>query len=156
MTHFLSGIPYHSEGLIIQWIYNCTQNKSPDVNISLEPYLSMKNDEQRILLSKLRISNHNLEIERGRHRGLQAKERICKLCLKEVEDEFHFLLKCEVLQNVRTPFIDLINNNTYNFKHLDIREQCIWLMSNEDNFIINQLSNIILKLHSSRNDIIQN
>jgi hypothetical protein len=42
MTHFLSGIPYHSEGLIIQWIYNCTQNKSPDVNISLEPYLSMK------------------------------------------------------------------------------------------------------------------
>ena len=122
MTHFLSGIPYHSEGLIIQCIYNGTQNKSPDVNISLEPYLSMKNDEQRILLSKLRISNHNLEIERGRHRGLQAKERICKLCLKEVEDEFHFLLKCEVLQNVRTPFIDLINNNNYNFKHLDIRE----------------------------------
>jgi hypothetical protein len=32
-------------------------------NISLEHYLSMKNDEQRILLSKLRISNHNLEIK---------------------------------------------------------------------------------------------
>jgi hypothetical protein len=32
----------------------------------------------------------------------------------------------------------------------------IWLMSNEDNFIINQLSDMILKLHSSRNDIIQN
>ena len=42
---------------------------------------SMKNDEQRILPSKLGISTHNLEIERGRHRGLQAKERICKLCL---------------------------------------------------------------------------
>jgi hypothetical protein len=98
----------------------------------------MKNDEQRILLSKLRISNHNLEIGRGRHRGLQAKERICKLCLTEVEDEIHFLLKCEALQNVRTPFIDLINNNNYNFKYLDIRDQFIWLMSNEDNFIINQ------------------
>ena len=35
---------------------------------------------------------------------------------KEVEDEIHFLLKCEALQNVRTPFIDLINNNNYNFK----------------------------------------
>ena len=35
----------------------------------------MKNDEQRILFSKLGISNDNLEIERGRHRGLQAKER---------------------------------------------------------------------------------
>jgi hypothetical protein len=51
------------------------------------------------------------------------------MCLKEVEDEIHFLLKCEALQNVRTPFIDLINNNNYNFKHLDIREQFIWLMS---------------------------
>ena len=44
----------------------------------------------------------------------------------------------------------------YNSKHLDIREQFIWLMSNEDNFIINQLSDMILKLHSSRNDQIQN
>ena len=113
----------------------------------------MKNDEQRILLSKLWICNLNLEIERGRHRGLQAKEISCKLWLKEVEDEIHFLLKCEALQNVRTPFI---NNNNYNFKHLDIREQFIWLMSNEDNFIINQLSDMILKLHSSRNDRIQN
>jgi hypothetical protein len=46
-----------------------------------------------------------------------------------VEDEIHFLLKCEALQNVRTPFIDLIKNNNYNFKHLhdlDIREQFIW------------------------------
>jgi hypothetical protein len=51
-----------------------------------------------------------------------------------------------LLQNVRIPFIDLINNNNYNFKHLDIREPFIWLMSNEDNFIINQLSDMILKL----------
>jgi hypothetical protein len=28
-------------------------------SISLEPYVSMKNDEQRILLSKLRISNES-------------------------------------------------------------------------------------------------
>ena len=56
-------------------------------------------DAKPFLLSKLRISNHNLEIERGRHRGLQAKERICKLhvCLKEVEDEIHFLLKCKFI-----------------------------------------------------------
>jgi len=46
------------------------------------------------------------------------------------------------------------NNNNYNFKHLDIKEQFIWLMSNEENFIINQLY-MILKLHSYRNDIIQ-
>jgi hypothetical protein len=44
----------------------------------------------------------------------------------EGEDEIHFLLKCEALQNVRIPFIDLINNN--NFKHLDIREPFIWVI----------------------------
>ena len=98
----------------------------------------------------------NKEFDSQNYTGFQAKDRICKLCLKEVENENHFLLKCEALQNVRTPFIDLINNNNYIFKHLDIREQFIWLMSNEDNFIINQLSDMILKLHSSRNDIIQN
>ena len=69
-----------------------------------------------------------------------------KYIFEEVEDEIHFLLKCEAFQNVRTPFFDLINNNNCNFKHLDIREQCIWLLSNEDNFIINQLSDMILKL----------
>ena len=41
-------------------------------------------------------------------------------------------------------------------EHIIIRGQFIWLMSNEDNFIINQLSDMILKLHSYRNDIIQN
>ena len=76
------------------------------------------------------------------------------MCVLTSASIIHFLLKCEALQNVRTPFMDLINNNNYNFKHLDIREQFIWLMSNEDNFIINQLSDMILKLHSSRNDII--
>jgi hypothetical protein len=73
--------------------------------------------------SLLILSSQEQEIKRERHRGLQAKERICKLCLKEVEDEIHFLLKCEALQNVRTPFIDLIDNNNYNFKHLDINVQ---------------------------------
>jgi hypothetical protein len=45
-------------------------------NKSLEPYLSMKNDEQRILLPKLRISNHNLEIERGRQRASGKRKNL--------------------------------------------------------------------------------
>ena len=45
-------------------------------NKSLESYLSTKNDEQRILLSKLRISNHNLEIERGRQRASGKRKNL--------------------------------------------------------------------------------
>ena len=36
----------------------------------------MKNDEQRILLSKLQISNHSLEIERGRHRASGKRKNL--------------------------------------------------------------------------------
>jgi hypothetical protein len=61
-----------------------------------------------------------------------------KYIFEEVEDEIHFLLKCEAFQNVRTPFYDLINNNNYNFKHLDIREQCIWLKLKNINKSINR------------------
>jgi hypothetical protein len=62
-------------------------------NISLEPYLSMKNDEQRILLSKLRISNHNLEIERGRHRGLSFLDE----CNFSIISESWFMMKLSSL-----------------------------------------------------------
>ena len=46
---------------------------------------------------KLRISAHTLMVEKGRHFSpkLPLSERICKLCnLHEVEDEFHFVMKC--------------------------------------------------------------
>ena len=57
-------------------------------------------------------------------------------------------------------YIPFVVNNEYIICYSAIRQGIymvfIWLMSNEDNFIINQLSDMILKLHSSRNDIIQN
>lgn len=46
-------------------------------NIYFEPNLDNRN--LRIQMTKFRISNHDLEIERGRYRGLQAMNRICNL-----------------------------------------------------------------------------
>jgi hypothetical protein len=45
------------------------------------------------LLIKFRVSAHNLEIKKGRYRGVKTEDRICKLCNTGVEDETHFLLK---------------------------------------------------------------
>ena len=59
-------------------------------NISFETYLSSAVEEKRKLLTKFRISAHKLEIEQGRYHGLPVKDRICKLCKAEVEDEIHF------------------------------------------------------------------
>jgi hypothetical protein len=72
------------------------------VNV-FENYLSViKCNKFRIALTKFRCSNHMLEIETGRHKNIIRCERLCKLCkMNVVEDEYHFLLVCPVLRNIR-------------------------------------------------------
>jgi hypothetical protein len=48
-------------------------------------------------LTRLRISTHTLEIERGRYKKLKREEWLCKACLK-IEDEPHFLLDCNLFK----------------------------------------------------------
>jgi hypothetical protein len=57
----------------------------------MEKYLSIiDNPTIRITFSKYRVSNHKLQIERGRYENIHHEERICKLCDSgEVENEFH-------------------------------------------------------------------
>jgi hypothetical protein len=71
--------------------------------IVFENYLSViKCNKFRIALTKFRCSNHMLEIETGRHKNIKRCERLCKLCkMNVVEDEYHFLLVCPVLRNIR-------------------------------------------------------
>ena len=46
-------------------------------------------------ITRFRISSHNLLIEMGRHRNVQRRNRTCQFCnTGEIEDEFHFILKC--------------------------------------------------------------
>jgi hypothetical protein len=78
-------------------------------NFSLECYLDkIKCMKSRQQLTHLRISAHNLRIEScryGRNR-LERHERICQLCnTQDIEDEFHFILVCNLYQEIRTKFI---------------------------------------------------
>ena len=36
--------------------------------------------QQRQIMTKFRVSAHNLNLERGRYIGLKVEERLCKLC----------------------------------------------------------------------------
>ena len=48
-------------------------------------------------IAKIRVSAHDLEIERGRKcrpEPIPAEQRLCKHCLTEVEDEVHFVIDC--------------------------------------------------------------
>ena len=73
----------------------------------MENYLKIPGFQQRRHISKLRCSDHVLEIEKGRHKKGNTRtliqERICTLCNNgEVEDEEHFLLKCGIYKSLRT------------------------------------------------------
>ena len=67
----------------------------------VEYLFNVKNLKQRILLSKLRLSDHNLMIESGRHRKIVKENRLCPFCPKAIEDEIHFMLDCPCYTNLR-------------------------------------------------------
>ena len=83
-------------------------NKITD-SYTLQPYLvECKNMKHRITLCRLRLSAHDLEIERGRYHNLVAQDRVCKLCAIK-EDEIHFLDKCPLYEPSRSKFLSTIN-----------------------------------------------
>ena len=65
-----------------------------------EAYLDMiSNSQYRYLLTQMRISAHRLRIETdryGRNRIIQS-DRVCVYCnYNEIDDEFHFILVCDI------------------------------------------------------------
>ena len=71
-------------------------------NYKMENYICVKLDKHLIFnLAKLRISNHQLEIETGRCKKKVINQRLCNVCNENgcVEDEFHFLMTCKAYQN---------------------------------------------------------
>ena len=58
-----------------------------------------------LVLCKIRLSSHNLFIESGRSQNIPRSERICQLCNSDIEDEFHFVLKCPVYCDLRKKYI---------------------------------------------------
>ena len=64
-------------------------------NYTLPAYLiNERRVDVRILISKLRLSDHCLAVEQGRISGVPREQRTCPVCMKSVEDEFHFLFDC--------------------------------------------------------------
>ena len=51
----------------------------------------IKNDQLRNVLSRFRLTSHDLEIEIGRYNNIFRDSRYCKMCTQNViESEFHF------------------------------------------------------------------
>ena len=86
-----------------------------------EPYLRIvKRIKDRISMTKFRLSNHTLMIEKGRHRDLDRDMRICPFCTS-VEDEIHFLTKCEAFRYIRADLLSKVEEtlNNRNIRYIE-------------------------------------
>ena len=69
-------------------------------------------DSCRKIITRWRLSNHQLAIETGRYKRpkIEKNQRICQTCL-EVEDEEHALMNCRLYNQVREKYPDLFNRS---------------------------------------------
>ena len=80
----------------------------------LENYLvNVKDFKLRKCIASIRLSSHTLFIETGRHQRpkIESDQRICKLCSLDVENEFHFILKCPLYENERNVLLSIVLNH---------------------------------------------
>ena len=71
-------------------------------HFAFENYLDQPNFSLRKIITKLRCSDHTLEIEKGRHNKIPREERVCKVCdCEETETEEHFLIKCKFYEKLK-------------------------------------------------------
>ena len=101
--------------------------------IEEEKYLALVNNwNARRNITKMRISAHNLPIEAGRHKRngkVPINERVCDLCnTKVIGDEFHIIMKCPVLRNARSKFVDKLHEIFPHFQHANEETQFVFIM----------------------------
>ena len=112
-------------------------------DMKFETYLYHNNRKERVMMTKLRISDHKLMVEVGRHnRPLTPRQdRKCHMCRETVEDEIHFLTDCHLYGN-RQQHWDTIYNKVPQILQHSNTDRFIYIMTQEDP----ELTEIILKM----------
>lgn len=120
---------------------------------TLEEYLNLiVSKHLRQEVTKLRISANSLRINSARFQErIPREERFCKLCLQntepyvDLEDEFHFVLKCTYFDDLRKSYI-----KKYYYKNPSMFKFCQLLNSNNRMSLLNLCR--FLKLANKRRD----
>jgi len=83
---------------------------------------------------RVRISNCNLDIERGRYSKLPVEQRICRLCssVTVVEDEFHFIMHCPKLSAYRFDLFESLSLVIPTFPDMSEIEKFKYILSSND------------------------
>ena len=133
--------------------------KSYKNSIRYEQYLStVQNRFDRRIITKLRLSDHCLAIESGRHTKPQTprEKRFCKECPNKIKDETHFILSCPSFSSERNNFLESMQVLYPNFSSIPTDNQrMIFLSTNEDgNFLslFSQYLTTIYKKHQTNQE----
>ena len=100
-------------------------------SIQQEPYLTeIKNVKDRITMTKFRLSDHKIMIEKGRHHNIRKELRFCKFCPNTIEDEIHFLMSCTMFTTRRETLMTKIKEkiNPFVFRNMSKNEKFNFLM----------------------------
>ena len=88
---------------------------------------------------KLRISNHNLNIETNKYGRISRCDRICPICGLNIEDEIHFLFdQCPKYSSIRDDFFNKMDNIIPNYKHIPISSLIIPEPVNSTDYYLNK------------------
>ena len=115
----------------------------------MEPYTTSQMPfSLKKVLSKFRCSDHDLHIEKGRHKGLPVEERLCTMCKDNcIEDETHFLTECPAYEELRMPLLRLAN-----VESLPPNLQFVQLLTSKSEPVIYALSKFLKEALKLRNE----
>ena len=75
-------------------------------SFGMENYLNILSRKYMKIMIKFSTTNHRLPVETGRWQGKPLGERFCSLCNNcQIADEFHYILECDTVQNIRKCFL---------------------------------------------------
>ena len=126
-------------------------------NIFFEQYLtSALTRSERILITKLRTSDHDLEIKKGRrHKPVIPREnRFCKFCNNnQIEDEIHFIFECTTYEAQKSNFLRKCHNLFPRTKHLGYQDLLQFIFMNPSPQLLSDLISYIHDISNTRSQL---
>ena len=133
---------YKSDKLRYYNLYKYDKTCADYVKMNVSKY-------QRSVFAQFRCGILPLEIEVGRYKNIDLKERLCKLCnLNQVEDEIHFLCDCLIYSIERNALFHQAYPSNSLFSEFDSLEKFVYLMSNHERAVLNFVNNAFKKRQS--------
>ena len=127
-------------------------------SVCIEKYLhQVNNKKNKKALSRFRLSNHSLMIEKGRHQRprIERNERKCFICKDKVEDEIHFVINCPLYTDERDILFQVCRQNCIHFDALTTDAQkFIFIMTNENPGVTRSLAKFIYNSFKIREEVI--